>query len=96
MKGCMKPLARKEVKFKAEYPGGHSSYPDDWVVPGTIFVSAGYVKFKSEFASPNVEFGFPVEKLINVKIRLPCGSIGEKLGLLDGLHPYLVKRSMFK
>ena len=56
----MKPLAEKGVKFRVEYSGGHSSYPNDVGVLGTIFVSAGYVKFKSIPWAPKVEFGFPL------------------------------------
>ena len=87
----MKPLAEKEVKFKVEYSGGHSSYPNDVGALGTIFVSADYVKFKSIPWAPKVEFGFPIEKLKSVKIRTTRRVNWGKAWTLGWLTPLLGK-----
>lgn len=61
-------VLRNEAKFRVEYLGGHSLYPNE--VQGTLYVTSDYVRFKpSKFTGRKVEFGFPMEKLKQARIR---------------------------
>lgn len=52
-------------KFEVEYLYGHPEYPDE--MRGTLKVAEDYVNFES--TDGKVEFGFPIEKVKQARIR---------------------------